>query len=437
MKKQMSGTIEELPSGRFRLRLRIGGRYQSAGTYETHKEAQATLTALQGNYRPPSGQSVAIIGEEVLDYREKVRKVRSIDNERLIWKNHVASATWYRQPIEKVTRRDVRVHFEAKLAAGDSMHVVGPALRLLRAAFREAVDREIISVNPIPARDFKIQAPVSKEAARSADEEWTFLDQREQVALLGCEAIPLDRRIVYAVALYTGARLSELKAVQWQDLSLDDEVPSWRLCRGQHGPTKNGRVRDFPLLMLDPTPGIPADLSNAVTALRYWRSISKLGTKPTDLVFPGRGGSQRHAKNSFGWRDRPRGKGAERVLKLGSKSLALGVDRKAGFHCLRHSCASALISGLWGRVWTKAEIQAWMGWRSPSMVERYAHLSGANLRKAALETTKSSHEVPTNTKPPKPVDTKSAYDSEGLSGWAIAGLNCGLPPCEEGTLPLS
>lgn len=433
----MSGTIEELPSGRFRLRLRIAGGYQSGGMYETRAEAETTLASLRERYRPPSEHSVASIGAQVLDHRERVRKIRTIDHERQMWRTHVTPAPFYNAPIETVTRRDVRMYLEGKLAHGDSMSVVNPALRLLRATFRDAVEQGIIDVNPIPARDFTVRPPPSKGAARSSDEDWTFLDEREQTALLSCEDIPIDRRIVYAVALYTGARLSELKAVQWQDIDLDGEVPAWRLCRGQHGTTKNGFVREFPFLTLGPRPGIPPELVNATTALRHWRSISKLGTKPTDLVFPGRGGSQRHAKNSFGWPDRARGKGAARTVKLGSKSLALGVDRKAGFHCLRHSCASALISGLWGRVWTKAEIQAWMGWRSPSMVERYAHLSGANLRKAALETTKSSHEVPTNTKPPKPVDTKSVYDSEGLSGWAIAGLNCGLPPCEEGTLPLS
>ncbi len=236
-------------------------------------------------------------------------------------------------------------------------------------------------------------------------------------------------RAVYAVALYTGARQSEIKAMQWQDIDLDADAPSWRLCRGTHGPTKNTRVRRFQLLDIEGE----GPFANAITALRWWRANTKGSTRSDALVFPGRGGAMRHAKNDFGWSD----KKTHRGLQLGSKSKALGTERRCTFHALRHTTASALISGMWGRSWSKPELQAWMGWSSPSMVERYAHLAGSRLAQAVAETRGLAQIWPNMTKPPKAADANNVNGFEGFPGWAIADLNCGLPPCEGGTLPLS
>jgi len=124
------------------------------------------------------------------------------------------------------------------------MAVVEPAVRLLRATFREAVERGVIAVNPIPAREFRLHGPAKTVIDDSPP---PYLERHEQLALLACDAVSMELRVVLATALYSGARRSELQALEWGDLDLDGDQPRWRLSRGLHGTTKNRRVRNFVL----------------------------------------------------------------------------------------------------------------------------------------------------------------------------------------------
>ncbi|MEO6575667.1 MAG: site-specific integrase, partial [Polyangiaceae bacterium] len=56
------------------------------------------------------------------------------------------------------------------------------------------------------------------------------------------------------------------------------------------------------------------------------------------------------------------------------------------WHDLRHTCASALVSGMWGRAWRLEEICALLGHSSITVTQRYAHLAGTALVVAAEET---------------------------------------------------
>lgn len=57
------------------------------------------------------------------------------------------------------------------------------------------------------------------------------------------------------------------------------------------------------------------------------------------------------------------------------------------WHSLRHTCASMLVSGVWGRRWTLQEVAELLGHRSVSTTERYAHLAEGTIARAARETT--------------------------------------------------
>jgi hypothetical protein len=56
------------------------------------------------------------------------------------------------------------------------------------------------------------------------------------------------------------------------------------------------------------------------------------------------------------------------------------------FHDLRHTCASHLVSGTWGRRWSLEEVQRVLGHGSRSTTERYAHLAEDALDHAAAQT---------------------------------------------------
>ncbi len=71
-----------------------------------------------------------------------------------------------------------------------------------------------------------------------ADKLFCFLYPSEALALLGCDRIPLARRVLYAVALYTGQRKGSLFALRWKHVDFDHgTLASFK--------TKTGRAQYF------------------------------------------------------------------------------------------------------------------------------------------------------------------------------------------------
>jgi integrase len=63
-----------------------------------------------------------------------------------------------------------------------------------------------------------------------------------------------------------------------------------------------------------------------------------------------------------------------------------GISRRVRWHDLRHSFASSLVAGLWGRPWRLEEVCKVMGHSSITVTERYAHLADDALKGAVLGT---------------------------------------------------
>lgn len=64
------------------------------------------------------------------------------------------------------------------------------------------------------------------------------------------------------------------------------------------------------------------------------------------------------------------------------------------WHSLRHTCASMLVSGSWGRRWTMQEVAELLGHSSVETTERYAHLAEGTITRAARETCSVPRAVP-------------------------------------------
>lgn len=160
------------------------------------------------------------------------------------------------------------------------------------------------------------------------------------------------------------------------------------------GPTKSGKVERVPLL--------PA----AVKALAAWRD-SLPESAPESYVFPADGGGCHAVGFDGGWSDRRERKDVkgdtgtkrrELVVSPGHRSLA-GIERPVRFHDLRHTCASHLLMGTWGRAWRMEEVRVMLRHSSISVTQRYAHLAPDSLHAAAQATTEGT--APTPLKRPK------------------------------------
>ncbi len=314
-------------------------------------------------------------GERWLRRRRKL--VRSIDRDLSAWRAHVAEAPFYNLRLDEIRRAEVQEWALAMLerparrghstgGARELEHTigrptVGRVLTILRTCFRDAVEEELIETNP--AVGVRLP-PVTR-----TDDVWTYLTTEEIAALLSCEAIPVRTRLLYQVAIYAGLRKGELWGLRWGDVELDGERPQLVVGRSYGGPTKGGRVGRVPLL------------APALEALRQIRGFAT-DAGPRALVFPTRDGRMRSRTDSAGWRRRHRGGG---VVEPGYPDRA-GITRHVRFHDLRHTCASHLVMGTWGRPWSLMEVRDFLRHRHISVTERYAHLAPDALHAAARAT---------------------------------------------------
>src|SRR5690606_1995378 len=96
-------------------------------------------------------------------------------------------------------------------------------------------------------------------------------------------------------------------------------------------------------------------------------------------VFPGARGARRgHNKPPQGWR----------------KACTAALGRYLNWHGLRHTFATSLVAGWWGRKWSLEEVRGLLGHRSVTTTEIYAELVSDLAARAVIETN-DGHAMPT------------------------------------------
>jgi integrase len=241
-------------------------------------------------------------------------------------------------PVSAITAKDVEVFYEdlkaRRMGEGDesrsfAVATVNRYMKLLHAVLRLGVKRGLLLTNPAASVDL----------ARENNARNRCLSPDEEAALL--KALPLWLRPLVVVAMHTGMRRGELLGLRWGDLDLASG--QLRIRRDKAG---DGRW--------------VALNSEAIDALR----AAKRRAVVSPLVFC-----------------TPEG----RSLGLNFKRYWQPAVRAAGlvdfrFHDLRHTFASRLVAcGVSSYI-----VQHAGGWRTASMMQRYAHLDPGTIR-AAVE----------------------------------------------------
>lgn len=375
-----TGSVEQLPSGlwRWRLRLPDGRRLSSSPLYPTREDAERILAAARYEILKapeiPRELTLEIWGERWLARRT----VRNQQSELGQWRRHVAGTELAATPLRQIERRHVRAWLDALQTKRALRAAIGGGFKpagllspqtvmlchgLLRRCLSEAVEAGLLVTNPAAG----MRLP---RAARTEDT-WTYLTTAEIQGLLSCATIPEEARIVYAVAIFTGMRQGELWGLRWPDVILDPQRPILRVRYSYRGPTKGNRVREVPLL------------PPARQALLWWQTRCR--SSALSLVFPSVTGQMRCKGDDAGWTDRRHRSTGEHQIHTGHRRVA-GIDRRVRFHDLRHTCASHLAMGSWGRAWRLEEIRDFLGHSEVGVTQRYAHLSPDHLHEAARMT---------------------------------------------------
>ena len=385
-----AGGVDELPSGRFRVRIRNAkGKRETLGTYDTREEAETVLAAalrrLASIDEAPTGPiTIRAWGADWFDQR-KQDGVRGADKELSVWNRHVVphvgdvivrefgraqASTWLDTLAKTKATRPARggpkggrvVATTRTLSRVTQTH----ALRLLRGAMDDAVKRGHARENPLAGVEISVRETRTTDA-------WTYLTTAEIDRVATCAALPAIERTIYVTAIYSGLREGELWGLRWEYVHLDGAAPELEVRFSYKGPPKGGKPRRVPLL--------PA----ARAVLRAWWESQ--GKPETGLVFPSREGRMRHKGDDARWSPGVRrSKRTGKEYAINGYKLRAGITRPVRFHDLRHTCASHLVMGSWGVQLSLEEVREWLGHADVTTTQRYAHLAPDHLsRRVAAE----------------------------------------------------
>lgn len=382
----LPGSMDQRPSGHWRVRVKLANGERISHHFATEEEAvrfRRGLAALEAT-KPTLAtgpQTLETFAPKWLQEREE-SGIPSYKNDVSNWRVHLSKAPFVATPLASISRVQVKDWLEAlrrtKARSSSawkkadeytaplsekylSRSSIGHALKLLRCVLDAAIEEGLLRENV--AKGLKLPK------SRSTEEEWTFLRADEMQAILSCPRVTDDERDMLLFAWHTGLRTGELFGLHREDAVLDGPHPHIVVRYSWRGPTKTGEVRTVPLL--------PA----ARDALE--RYLSRHRKASYDPVFATVTGCPQRVSYDGGWGDRL-GKDGER--KLGIKSRA-GIERRITFYsATRHTCASHLLMGTWGKPWTLAEVGALLGHSDAEVTQRYAHVCGVHLAGRAAET---------------------------------------------------
>lgn len=311
--------------------------------------------------------------QQVLAWR-RTDGVRGIDKEENRYAIHIATAPFASMLLADIRARDLRDWVRAmqdkqcsRAERKLSTDTVKRAFALVSAVFGVAVERELVEKNPCAG------IKIRKRGDEAVRDKWTYLTVPERDRITTCANIPTADRLAIRFAAGTGLRQGEMFHLELRDVHTDGPTPHVYVRWGSKGkPPKSGKTRKVPLF------------GDALEAAREWLEILPTYAKsnPDEIMWPTANGARRGTGKPLGRRlDRGAWEDAWQLAKREA-----GITRAFRWHDLRHTFASWLVAGWYGRKWTLIEVRDALGHSSVTITERYAHLSGTVLEEAARAT---------------------------------------------------
>ncbi len=215
MAKRTFGTVDALPSGRFRARYRGPDGRRHAKVFSARADAWAWLATQQTDllrkiWRAPTA-SRRTVGDYAEDYlgRQDLRASTRVLYAGL-WRHHLAKP-WADVPVDEVTPAAVR-SWHAKAGPTTGPTAVAQSYRLLRAILNVAVADEAIASNPCRLRGAGTPKPSRPSRALTAAEALQLAEQ------LGRDRRTQRYRALLLVLAFGGLRFGEATALRRSDV---------------------------------------------------------------------------------------------------------------------------------------------------------------------------------------------------------------------------
>lgn len=297
------------------------------------------------------------VADEWLDGRE-ADDHRSIADDRLRWKNHLAPLLDPRQvdSVDVPLLLDLKRDLLAKLSPSTSETV----LHLLSAFYRWAIVQGHAEYNPVKAMLAGLTRPQRLQLqSKHRPEDVPFVKTKEDVARI-YQALPEPVNTAYALSALAGLRPGEVLGLEWADVDLErKQITVRRQVRHGHVDVpKSGKPRVIPIF---------DGLRAALTAWRAKNPEAVLVCPPAP--YRKKDGTTRPRRNRHGEAKHLNLRTVYAALETALEGLKL--PEMTFYEAGRHSFASLWV--LAGQdIYRLSKI---MGHSSVVVTERYAHLT--------------------------------------------------------------
>ncbi len=368
------GSIIKRQSGNYAIVYYVDGKQRWETIGPSRRDAERALTARKrevdtGTWREPSSETLASYAERWLAHRDPARvqagRTRlapsTFAEYRRALLTHVSPRLGERT-LASLRTEDVDAFIAELEAEGKAPGTVRNILTPLRKMLGDAVRQGRLLANPAARADLP---PVQDFAGKEIPREHANAIRAALVDLAPVDPLRNEPDLFFAcffdVALGTGLRLGELRALRWGDVDRDRRVIRIERAfsrRELKRPKTDAGIRSVPLF---------GSVDEALRELAA-RAVERGRYAPDELIFATIHGTPLHESNFN-----------RRVWHPALERAGLGGGGYR-FHDLRHTCVSRLVAA-------GADVklvQAVAGHSNPLItLKRYSHLLDARLSEAA------------------------------------------------------
>lgn len=340
-RRKGSGTIEMLPDGRFRARLAfsVGGPREDidGSPFPSREEAAAALDALLDVLRSgghaKGGVTLRKVAERCFIQR-RGSGYASVNDDESRWDTYFEEHELADVPAASLTQGEImdailafrKKGTDAPLALSTRKNI----LNMLRAALESAKHAGDVETNVLVGATFPDPKGKGKRAGRKAKRRALTWEQYEALRAKARATGNGDYALALDVAVWTGARQGELRALHWSDVhnvgdlkcSCLDHSSEPHIVIRYSGPPRHG-------IDCSPKGGVVAAVALFGRALAAFETMAR---HKSGIVFASRLGGYRAKGRLFG-----RKSWAEWQAAIGRPDLRC--------HDLRHTCGTWLVRG--------------------------------------------------------------------------------------------